>query len=119
MEKETVVFFDTTLRDGTQTVGVDFSLADKVAIAEALDEFGIDYIEGGWPGANPNDDNFFANPPKLKNSKLIAFGMTRRSATSAANDPSLAMLIQAQSDGSMFGRQKLGFSCYRCVANQA
>ena len=99
MEKETVVFFDTTLRDGTQTVGVDFSLADKIAIAEALDEFGIDYIEGGWPGANPNDDNFFANPPKLKNSKLIAFGMTRRSATSAANDPSLAMLIQAQSDG--------------------
>ena len=56
--------FDTTLRDGGQTRGVDFSKADKIAISAALDEIGIDYIEGGWPGANPTDDAFFGDPPK-------------------------------------------------------
>ena len=54
--------FDTTLRDGGQTRGVDFTVADKQFIASALDEFGIDYIEGGWPGANPTDDAFFSTP---------------------------------------------------------
>ena len=61
-----VYLFDTTLRDGAQAQGVDFTVADKVAIARELDLLGIDYIEGGWPGANPTDDRFFAEPPKLR-----------------------------------------------------
>ena len=73
-----VYIFDTTLRDGAQTQGVDFGVADKLAIAQALDRLGVDYIEGGWPGANPTDDAFFAQPPALKTAKLVAFGMTRR-----------------------------------------
>ena len=58
--------FDTTLRDGGQTRGIDFSVADKIAIAQALDDIGIDYVEGGWPGANPTDDSFFARFPTMK-----------------------------------------------------
>ena len=88
-----VYLFDTTLRDGAQTQGVDFSVADKVAIARALDEIGIDYIEGGWPGANPTDDRFFAAPPTFKRSKFVAFGMTRRAGRSASNDPGLNALV--------------------------
>ena len=61
-----VYIFDTTLRDGAQTQGVDFGVADKLAIAQALDRLGLDYIEGGWPGANPTDDAFFAQPPALQ-----------------------------------------------------
>jgi 2-isopropylmalate synthase len=56
-----VYLFDSTLRDGAQTQGVDFSVADKITIAQALDDLGIDYVEGGWPGANPTDDAFFAS----------------------------------------------------------
>ena len=70
---EKIFIFDTTLRDGGQTKGVDFSFADKIAISEALDEIGIDYIEGGWPGANPTDDKYFLNPPKLQNSNINIF----------------------------------------------
>ncbi|MCC7260327.1 MAG: citramalate synthase [Alphaproteobacteria bacterium] len=88
-----VYLYDSTLRDGAQAMGVDFNLADRQAIAEALDAFGIDYIEGGWPGANPVDDAFFAATPKLKKAKLSAFGMTRRAGRSAANDPGLAALL--------------------------
>src|SRR5216684_1216146 len=80
-----VYLFDTTLRDGAQTQGVDFTVADKVAIARELDLLGVDYIEGGWPGANPTDDRFFADPPAFKNAKFVAFGMTRRAGRSAAN----------------------------------
>ena len=94
MSDKRVYLYDSTLRDGQQTQGVDFSTADKTAIAEALDELSIDYIEGGWPGANPTDNAFFANPPKLKNSKLTAFGMTRRAGRSASNDPGLSSLAQ-------------------------
>ena len=90
-----VYLFDTTLRDGAQTRGVDFSLADKSAIAKALDEFGIDYIEGGWPGANPGDTAFFENPPKMQNAKMVGFGMTRRAGRSAENDTGLAILMEA------------------------
>lgn len=92
---ERIYLYDSTLRDGAQTEGVDFSPADKYDIAKKLDELGIDYIEGGWPGANPTDDDFFANPPKLKISKLTAFGMTRRPSTTAKNDPSLAGLLNS------------------------
>ncbi len=90
-----IYLYDSTLRDGAQARGVDFTPADKVAIAEQLDKLGIDYVEGGWPGANPNDDAFFARPPKLKTTKLSAFGMTRRPGRSAANDPTLAAVLDA------------------------
>ena len=93
-----IYIFDTTLRDGGQTKGVDFSFADKIAISEALDDIGIDYIEGGWPGANPTDDKLFNSPPRLKVSNFVAFGMTRRPNTSAANDPGLSAVLNGKSD---------------------
>ncbi len=89
-----VYLYDSTLRDGAQTQGVDFSVADKRAIAKELDRLGIDYVEGGWPGANPTDDEFFGNPPKLENAKLSIFGMTRRAGRSAANDPGLTAILE-------------------------
>ncbi len=88
-----VYLYDSTLRDGAQTQGVDFNVGDKIAIAKALDELGIDYVEGGWPGANPTDDAFFADAPKLKHARLAAFGMTRRAGRSAENDPGLMALF--------------------------
>jgi 2-isopropylmalate synthase len=91
-----VYLFDSTLRDGAQTQGVDFSADDKAAIAQALDRLGIDYVEGGWPGANPTDDAFFAQPPTLRRARLVAFGMTRRPGRSAANDPGLNALLNAK-----------------------
>ncbi|MEQ9333004.1 citramalate synthase [Thalassobaculum sp.] len=91
-----VYLFDTTLRDGQQTRGVDFTVADKIAIARALDALGVDYVEGGWPGANPTDDRFFAEPPKLEQARLVAFGMTRRPGRSAENDPGLAAILDAR-----------------------
>ncbi len=93
MTRERVYLFDTTLRDGAQTQGVDFSVEDKRTIALALDELGIDYVEGGWPGANPTDTAFFADPPALKHARFTAFGMTKRSGRSADNDPGLAALL--------------------------
>ena len=98
MSKEKVILFDTTLRDGQQTQGVDFSVQDKVNIAKALDNIGIDYIEGGWPGANPTDTKFFEKNNKFSNAKFTAFGMTKRSGRSADNDPQLRSLIDAHSD---------------------
>jgi 2-isopropylmalate synthase len=94
-----VYLFDSTLRDGAQTQGVDFSVLDKRAIAEALDGLGVDYVEGGWPGANPTDDAFFADPPMLGRARFVAFGMTRRAGRSVANDPGLAGLLGARCDG--------------------
>jgi 2-isopropylmalate synthase len=99
MASERLFLFDTTLRDGAQTQGVDFSVPDKHKIAQALDRIGIDYIEGGWPGANPTDTSFFSTPPKLERAKLIAFGMTKRSGRSAGNDPGLAAVLNARSAG--------------------
>ncbi len=96
MDDKRVYLFDSTLRDGAQTQGVDFSADDKAAIALALDRLGIDYVEGGWPGANPTDDAFFAQPPTLKRAKLVAFGMTRRPGRSAENDPGLNALLNAK-----------------------
>ncbi|MCL4152405.1 UNVERIFIED_CONTAM: hypothetical protein GTU68_003091, partial [Idotea baltica] len=95
---ERLYLFDTTLRDGQQTQGVDFSAEDKRRIAGALDDLGIDYIEGGWPGANPVDTEFFANPPKPKNAKFLAFGMTKRAGRSAENDEVLAGVLNAGTD---------------------
>ena len=95
MSSDSVYLYDSTLLDGAQTQGVDFSVADKAAIARELDGLGISYIEGGWPGANPTDTAFFADPPKLHRSRLAAFGMTRRAGRSADNDPGLNALINA------------------------
>ncbi len=94
-----VYLYDTTLRDGAQTQGVDFGVADKIAIAEALDALGIDYVEAGWPGANPTDDAVFEAMPKLKHAQIVAFGMTRRQGRSAANDPVLAAVMNARAQG--------------------
>src|SRR5471032_3406683 len=93
MSSERIYLYDTTLRDGAQTQGVYFGPADKAMIARELDRLGIDYIEGGWPGANPTDDAFFAKPPPLAHARLTAFGMTRRGGRSAANDPGLAATL--------------------------
>ena len=96
MSKEKLYIFDTTLRDGAQTQGVDFSIDDKEKIALALDALGVDYIEGGWPGANHTDTEFFQKKLQLKNSKLTAFGMTKRSGRSADNDPGISALINSK-----------------------
>jgi 2-isopropylmalate synthase len=92
---ERVYLYDCTLRDGAQTQGVDFGVADKLAIARALDRLGVDYIEGGWPGANPTDDTFFANLPMTTRARMTAFGMTRRPGRSAANDPALVAILSS------------------------
>ena len=84
-----IYFFDTTLRDGQQTTGVDFSVDDKIKFSKAHDDLGLDYIEGGWPGSNPTDDSFFNSSNKFETSNLVAFGMTRRPTTSVSNDPGL------------------------------
>ena len=97
MGKQRLYLFDTTLRDGAQTSGVDFTLADKLAIAGMLDELGIDYIEGGYPGANPTDTELFGTPRKF-NATFTAFGMTRRPGRSASNDPGLAAVLEAKTD---------------------
>ena len=93
MSKEKIYIFDTTLRDGAQTEGVNFSIDDKNKIAKALSSLGVDYMEGGWPGANILDTTFFNNPPKLENTILTAFGMTKKSGRSAENDPGLSALL--------------------------
>jgi 2-isopropylmalate synthase len=92
--QERLYLYDTTLRDGQQTQGVQFSTDDKLVIARALDELGIDYIEGGWPGANPTDSEFFADAPKTR-ATLTAFGMTKRAGRSAGNDEVLAAVVNA------------------------
>lgn len=98
MARERIYLFDTTLRDGQQTPGIDFSVEDKIAIASMLDEFGLDYVEGGYPGANPTDTAFFQEK-RTRRAKFVAFGMTKRAGVSASNDPGLATLLQAKADG--------------------
>jgi len=95
MTKERLYIFDTTLRDGAQTQGVDFSLEEKEKIALALDNLGVDYIEAGWPGANPTDTEFFQKKHDFKNSKLTSFGMTKRSGRSAENDTGLSAIMNS------------------------
>ena len=99
---ERLRLYDTTLRDGQQTPGIDFTLADKHEIARMLDELGIDYIEGGYPGANPLDSEFFASPPRLTRSRLSAFGMVSRPGRSADNDPGVVALLEARADAICF-----------------
>ncbi|MEM9392378.1 MAG: citramalate synthase [Pseudomonadota bacterium] len=95
MTKERLYLYDTTLRDGQQTQGVQFSTDEKAQIADALDELGIDYIEGGWPGANPTDSEFFNTKPKFDTAVFTAFGMTKRAGRSAENDEVLAAVLNA------------------------
>ncbi len=94
MSTERLYLYDTTLRDGQQTQGVQFSTAEKVQIAQALDALGLDYVEGGWPGANPTDSAFFDAAPKTR-ACLTAFGMTKRAGRSAENDDVLAAVMNA------------------------
>ena len=101
MSRERLYLFDTTLRDGAQTNGVDFTLADKIAIARMLDELGVDYVEAGYPGANPTDTSFFAERRPAR-AKITAFGMTRRPGRSTSNDPGLAAVLDAQADAICF-----------------
>ena len=98
MSAKPAYLYDTTLRDGTQGEGFQLSVLDKLRIAERLDAFGIDFIEGGWPGSNPKDVEFFreAKSLKLKHAKLAAFGSTRRANTSVGDDPQVALLLEAE-----------------------
>lgn len=93
--REHLYLFDTTLRDGQQTQGVQFSLSEKQQIARALDALGVDYIEGGWPGANPTDSDFFRDRPQTR-ATFTAFGMTKRAGRSAENDDVLAAVLDAE-----------------------
>ncbi|MDD9715467.1 citramalate synthase [Dinoroseobacter sp. PD6] len=95
MSKERLYLYDTTLRDGQQTQGVQFSTPEKQQIAAALDALGIDFIEGGWPGANPTDSEFFASAPTFDHARFAAFGMTKRAGFSAENDDVLAAVLNA------------------------
>ena len=101
MARERLYLFDTTLRDGAQTNGVDFTLHDKLALAGMLDDLGIDYVEGGYPGANPLDTELFSTDRKL-GTTFTAFGMTRRPGRSTSNDPGLALLLDAKADAICF-----------------
>ena len=96
-----VTIYDTTLRDGTQGTGISFSTLDKIRVAQRLDDFGVHYIEGGWPGSNPKDAAFFQEAAKCtwKNAKITAFGMTRRGKLKVEDDPQVKMLLDAQRGG--------------------
>src|SRR5258707_8372688 len=101
MVPERLYLFDTTLRDGAQTNGVDFTLGDKLTIAKMLDDLGIDYVEGGYPGANPTDTELFGTERNIR-ATFTAFGMTRRPGRSTSNDPGLATLLDAKADAICF-----------------
>jgi 2-isopropylmalate synthase len=101
MSRERLYLFDTTLRDGALTTGVDFSLDDKLAIAAMLDRLGVDYVEGGYPGANPLDTEFFSKK-RTKRARFCAFGMTKRPGRSVENDPGVAGLLASDTDGIVY-----------------
>ncbi len=101
MTKDRLYLFDTTLRDGAQTSGIDFSVNEKIVIAELLERLGVDYVEGGYPGANPADTEFFSQK-RTKNATFTAFGMTKRAGRSASNDPGLQQILASQSDACCF-----------------
>ena len=98
MSKERLYLFDTTLRDGAQTTGVDFSLEDKRRLMRVLDALGVDYIEGGYPGANATDSELFSSRPDFKAARFTAFGMTKRAGRSVSNDPGLQAVLQSSAD---------------------
>ena len=105
MIRERLYLFDTTLRDGAQTTGVDFSIDDKRRVAKILADLGVDYVEGGYPGANPTDTEFFASNPFETDfmsartpPRFTAFGMTKRTGRSTANDPGFQAILQSKTD---------------------
>ncbi len=102
MSKERLYLFDTTLRDGAQAQGVTFSVEDKLLILRTLDDLGLDYIEGGYPGANPTDTALFAERRHLRNARFTAFGMTKRAGRSISNDPGFAEIVNAKADAVCF-----------------
>ncbi len=101
MSKERLYLFDTTLRDGQQTPGIDFSVEDKILVADLLDQLGIDYVEGGYPGANPTDTAFFTEK-RTRRATFTAFGMVKRAGRSVSNDPGLQDLLRAKADAICF-----------------
>jgi 2-isopropylmalate synthase len=117
--KTKVQLYDTTLRDGAQAEDVNFSVEDMVRVARKLDQFGVQYIEGGWPGSNPRDVEFFREMRgvKLKKARLVAFGATRRAKLRASEDPSLkALIASGVSVATIFGKSwdlhDRGFRCF-------
>ena len=101
MTRERLYLFDTPLRDGQQTPGVDFSLEDKLLVMSMLDKLGVDYIEGGYPGGNPTDTALFSETRKSK-ATFTAFGMTKRAGRSVSNDAGLQTLLNAKSKAICF-----------------
>src|SRR5690349_12276083 len=99
-DQQRIFVYDTTLRDGSQGEGISFSVEDKINLAKKLDELGVDYIEGGWPGSNPKDEEFFARAANgylnLKNAKLTSFGSTRRANIRPEDDGNLRLLMQSK-----------------------
>src|SRR4051812_30260258 len=100
-KRERLYLFDTTLRDGAQTAGIEFSLEDKIAIAGLLEELGVDYVEGGYPGANVTDTAFFAEQ-RTRRATFTAFGMTKRSGRSAGNDPGVQGILNSAAAAACF-----------------
>ncbi len=115
MTKDNLYIFDTTLRDGNQTPGVDFTLDDKNRISNILDELGVDYIEGGYPGANPIDTDFFNALPNLKKSKFVSFGMTKRPGRSTSNDPGFNDLLSNKADSICFVAKSWDFHVVKAL----
>ena len=110
MKTKPIIIYDTTLRDGSQGGGISFSVEDKLAIAERLDKSGIDYIEGGWPGSNPKDIEFFKRVSgiSLKHAKVAAFGSTRKKNTKAEHDSNLRLLLEAKTPAiTIFGKSSI------------
>jgi 2-isopropylmalate synthase/homocitrate synthase family protein len=101
MPKDRLYLFDTTLRDGAQTAGIEFSLEDKISIVALLEQLGVDYIEGGYPGANPVDTEFFSTR-RTRKATFTAFGMTKRAGRSAANDPGVQAIVNSKADAACF-----------------
>ncbi|HPY04191.1 MAG TPA: citramalate synthase, partial [Spirochaetota bacterium] len=100
MDKKKITIYDTTLRDGSQGIGISFSLQDKIRIARELDKLKIDYIEGGWPGANPKDTQFFEEIKKaeIRHSKIAAFSSTKRHKLKCDEDPLVQAMINSEAD---------------------
>lgn len=110
MTKLHTLIYDTTLRDGTQGEGISFSVADKIRLTQKMDQFGIDYIEGGWPGSNPRDMAYFEAAKKLhlEHAKIAAFGSTRRAQVKVEEDPQIALLLEAETPAvTIFGKSWL------------
>ncbi len=118
MKTPQVEIYDTTLRDGAQAEGINFSLADKLRIAERLDQFGVHYIEGGWPGSNPKDLEFFqqAARRKWRHARIAAFGFTRRKGTAVEQDDQVRMLLEAETPVITLSENRGCFTSTRCFA---